>query len=145
MKLSTFEQLTDAVERIADKIESQQSNVDLSNYVTKSEADETYLGKTETAERALTADTFTTRRVITISDNSVTNKGPGVFITGSANINIKLPDVVIFNDVTVNSTLKVPSTSSTVEGAIWLDTNSNPPRLMMRYNGSNYYVNFTAS
>lgn len=46
MKLSTLEQLTDAVERIASRLDSQEPyKVDLSTYLTKAEASDTYAVK----------------------------------------------------------------------------------------------------
>lgn len=89
-------------------------------YLTQAEADELYLGISDTAVRATTADTLTTRRVLTISDNSVTNKGPGVYFSGGANVNIKLPNEAIFSKLTATN-LVLGTDTSTVEGAMWLE------------------------
>ena len=118
--------------------------VDSSTFLTKAEASDTYLAKTDKANSAATADALTTRRVFYISDNSSTNKGPGVFFSGGANVTIKMPNEAIFNAVTATN-LILGTTASTTEGAMWLDTSFNPPRLMLRYNGANYYANFNAS
>lgn len=70
MKLSTLEQLTDAVERIASKLDSQESSqVDLSNYLTKAEASNTFLTKAEAS------DTYATKSVVVFgSEQDVVNK-----------------------------------------------------------------------
>jgi len=118
--------------------------VDSSTFLTKSEASETYLAKTDKANSAATADALTTRRVIYIADYSKTNQGPGVFFSGAANVTIKMPNDAVFNEVTATN-LILGSTASTTEGAMWLDTSFNPPRLMLRYNGVNYYTNFNTA
>ena len=95
-------------------------NIDLSAYLKSADAASTYLGKNDKAASATSADTLTTRRVITISDNSVTNTGPGVYFSGGANITIKLPHTAVFNTLTVTN-LILPTTASTTEGALWVD------------------------
>lgn len=85
-------------------------NIDLSGY----------LKTTDKAASANTADTLTTRRVLTISDNSVTNTGPGVYFSGGANITIKMPENAIFNTLTATNFI-LSTTASTTEGAIWVE------------------------
>lgn len=107
-KIVTLDQLVNQAQRTA------------ANMLTKSEADELYLGKNDTAVRATTADTLTTRRVLYIADNSTANQGPGVFFSGGANITIKMPANAVFSQLTATN-LVLSTTPSTVEGAMWLE------------------------
>lgn len=146
MKITTLEQLIEVLERIADNYIQIGApiEVELVDYLKKSEASDTYLAKTDKANSAATADALATRRVFYIADYSKTNQGPGVFFSGAANVTIKMPNDAVFNEVTATNVI-LGTTASTTEGAMWLDTSFNPPRLMLRYNGANYYANFNAS
>lgn len=90
------------------------------DWLTKAEAANTYLGKSDTAARATTADTLTTRRVLYISDRTSANTGPGVYFSGGANITIKMPAAAEFEQLTATN-LVLGTTASTVEGAMWLE------------------------
>lgn len=119
-KIVTLDQLENQARRTKANIDGKADQTELANYLTSAEAASTYLGISDAAIRATTADTLTTRRVLTISDNSVTNKGPGVYFSGGANINIKLPNEAIFSKLTATN-LVLGTDTSTVEGAMWLE------------------------
>lgn len=119
-KLATSNQLENLARRTEIHLDNKADQTELADYLTSADAANTYLGISDTAVRATTADALTTRRVLTICDNSLTNKGPGVYFSGGANINIKLPANAIFAELTTTN-LVLGTDTSTVEGAMWLE------------------------